>query len=51
MQPFPLLIPWHVCYMPFGVVRVACFFNSVLLTRFKREMAYRLENGITILKS
>lgn len=51
MQPFPLLIPWHVCYKPFGVVRLACFFDSVVLTRFKREMAYRLENGITILKS
>lgn len=51
MQLFPLLILWSVCYKLFGEVRLACFFGSVLLTRFKREMAYRLENGITILKS
>lgn len=40
-----------MCYKPFGEVRLACFFDSVVLTRFKREMAYRLENGIAILKS
>jgi len=35
----------------FGEVRLACFFDPMVLTTLKMEMAYRLENGIAIMKS